>query len=71
MYRLRALEIPERERTAKGMPIVNLLLLAAGKHDPGRSSTPRDFVGEWFLFFATRRDRSRRRSFDAYGTEPA
>ena len=35
VYRLRALEIPERERTAKGMPIVNLLPLA-----PGRRSRP-------------------------------
>jgi DNA gyrase subunit A len=31
VYRLRALEIPERERTAKGMPIVNLLPLIPGE----------------------------------------
>src|SRR5215217_5849337 len=31
VYRLRALEIPERERTAKGMPIVNLLPLQPGE----------------------------------------
>ncbi|MFM8968801.1 MAG: DNA topoisomerase (ATP-hydrolyzing) subunit A, partial [Actinomycetota bacterium] len=30
VYRLRALEVPERERTAKGIPIVNLLPLQAG-----------------------------------------
>ena len=29
--RLRAMDIPKRERTAKGMPIVNLLPLQAGE----------------------------------------
>ncbi|MEA2464031.1 MAG: gyrase subunit, partial [Acidobacteriota bacterium] len=31
VYRIRAMDIPERERTAKGMPIVNLLPLQAGE----------------------------------------
>ena len=35
VYRLRALDIPERERTAKGMPIVNLLPTAGRREDPG------------------------------------
>ena len=39
VYRLRALEIPERERTAKGMPIVNLLPLHPARRSR-RSSTP-------------------------------
>ena len=41
VYRLRALDIPERERTAKGMPIVNLLPLQPGEHDPGDHRHPR------------------------------
>ena len=41
VYRLRALDIPERERTAKGMPIVNLLPLQAGRDDPGDHRHPR------------------------------
>ena len=41
VYRLRALEIPERERTAKGMPIVNLLPLQADETDPGDHRHPR------------------------------
>jgi DNA-binding LytR/AlgR family response regulator len=36
VYRLRAVDIPERERTAKGIPIVNLLPLQAGETDPRR-----------------------------------
>ena len=35
------MDIPERERTAKGMPIVNLLPLAAGRDDPGDHRHPR------------------------------
>ena len=31
VYRLRAMDIPERERAAKGIPIVNLLPLGAGR----------------------------------------
>ena len=41
VYRLRAMDIPERERTAKGMPIVNLLPLQAGRDDPGHHRHPR------------------------------
>jgi DNA gyrase subunit A len=53
VYRLRALEIPERERTAKGMPIVNLLPLQADEQIQAIIDT-RDFAGERFLFFATK-----------------
>ena len=41
VYRLRAMDIPERERTAKGMPIVNLLPLQAGETHPGDHRHPR------------------------------
>ena len=40
VYRLKAHEIPMKERTARGTAIVNLLPLAARRADPGRSSTP-------------------------------
>jgi DNA gyrase subunit A len=56
VYRLRAMDIPERERTAKGMPIVNLLPLQAGETIQAIIDT-RDFAGERYLFFATRRAR--------------
>ena len=65
MYRLRALEIPERERTAKGMPIVNLLPLQAGETIQAIIDT-RDFAGERFLFFATRKGTVKKTAFDAY-----
>ena len=53
VYRLRALDIPERERTAKGMPIVNLLPLQPDEQIQAIIDT-RDFAGERFLFFATK-----------------
>jgi DNA gyrase subunit A len=65
VYRLRALEIPERERTAKGMPIVNLLPLQADEHIQAIIDT-RDFAGERFLFFATRKGTVKKTAFDAY-----
>jgi DNA gyrase subunit A len=65
VYRLRALEIPERERTAKGMPIVNLLPLQTGEQIQAIIDT-RDFAGERFLFFATRKGTVKKTSFDAY-----
>jgi DNA gyrase subunit A len=65
VYRLRALEIPERERTAKGMPIVNLLPLQPGEQIQAIIDT-RDFGGERFLFFATRKGTVKKTAFDAY-----
>ena len=56
VYRLRAMDIPERERTAKGIPIVNLLPLAPGETIRAIIDTRR-FAGERYLFFATREGR--------------
>jgi DNA gyrase subunit A len=65
VYRLRAHEIPERERTAKGMPIVNLLQLQAGESIQAIIDT-RDFAAERFLFFATRSGVVKKTRFDEY-----
>jgi DNA gyrase subunit A len=65
VYRLRAMDIPERDRTAKGMPIVNLLPLAAGETIRAIIDT-RTFAGERFLFFATREGQVKRTVFTEY-----
>lgn len=65
VYRLRALDVPERERTAKGMPIVNLLPLQADEQIQAIIDT-RDFAGERFIFFATRNGTVKKTAFDAY-----
>src|SRR4051812_39788189 len=65
VYRLRALDLPERERTAKGMPIVNLLPLQPGETIEAIIDTP-DFAGERNLFFATRHGVVKKTSFHEY-----
>jgi DNA gyrase subunit A len=65
VYRLRALDIPERERTAKGMPIVNLLPLQNDEQIQAIIDT-REFAGDRYLFFATRQGTVKKTTFDAY-----
>ena len=59
------MDIPERERTAKGMPIVNLLPLQAGETIQAIIDT-RDFAGERYLFFATRQGAVKKTAFNEY-----
>jgi DNA gyrase subunit A len=65
VYRLRALDIPERERIAKGMPIVNLLPLQPGENIQAIIDT-REFAGDRYLFFATKQGTVKKTTFDAY-----
>ncbi len=65
VYRLRAMDIPERERAAKGMPIVNLLPLQANETIEAIIDT-RDFAGERNLFFATRNGTVKKTAFNEY-----
>jgi len=65
VYRLRAVDIPERERTAKGIPIVNLLPLLPGETVQAIIDT-REFPGERNLFFATKQGQVKKTSFDEY-----
>jgi DNA gyrase subunit A len=65
VYRLRAMDIPERDRTAKGIPIVNLLPLASNESIRAIIDT-RTFAGERYLFFATREGQVKRTEFTEY-----
>jgi DNA gyrase subunit A len=65
VYRLRALEVPERERTAKGIPIVNLLPLQSGETIQAIIDT-REFPGERNLFFATKQGQVKKTKFEEY-----
>lgn len=65
VYKLRAADIPERERTAKGIPIVNLLPLQAGETIQAIIDT-REFPGERYLFFVTKKGQVKKTVFDAY-----
>ena len=65
VYRLRAVDIPERERTAKGIPIVNLLPLQPGENVQAIIDT-REFPGERNLFFATKQGQVKKTAFNEY-----
>ena len=65
VYRLRGMEIPERDRTARGIPIVNLLPLKQGETIQAVIDT-RDFAVERFLFFATRQGQVKKTKFTEY-----
>lgn len=52
VYRLKAYEIPDLSRTAKGTPIINLIQIEKGEWINAIFPT-REFTSEHFLFFAT------------------
>ena len=65
VYRLKAHEIPERDRTAKGMPIVNLLPLSVGESIQAIIET-RGYAEDRFLFFATKLGTVKKTTFSEY-----
>ena len=65
VYRLRAHELPERERAAKGVPIVNLLPLQLGETIEAIIDT-REFAAERYLFFATKDGVVKKTAFNEY-----
>jgi len=65
VYRLRSHELPERERAAKGVPIVNLLPLQLGETIEAIIEA-REFAAERYLFFATRDGVVKKTAFDEY-----
>ncbi|HWJ76723.1 MAG TPA: DNA gyrase subunit A [Niallia sp.] len=65
VYRLKGYEIPEFSRTAKGIPIINLLGIE--KDDRINAIIPvSDFVDDWFLFFTTKEGISKRSPLSSF-----
>ena len=65
VFRLRALEIPMKERTARGTAIVNLLPLAPDERIQAIIGT-RDFSADNYLVFATKLGQVKKTSFTEY-----
>jgi DNA gyrase subunit A len=65
VYRLRAHEIPMKERTARGTAIVNLLPLAPDERIQAIIDT-RDYESHRFLFFATKQGQVKKTKFTEY-----
>jgi DNA gyrase subunit A len=65
VYRLKAHEIPIKERTARGTAIVNLLPLQPDEHIQAVVDT-RDYPTDRYLFFATRNGTVKKTPFSEY-----
>ncbi|MEJ7585069.1 MAG: DNA gyrase subunit A [Acidimicrobiales bacterium] len=65
VYRLKAHEIPMKERTARGTAIVNLLPLQPGEQIQAIIDT-RDYESNRYLFFATRKGQVKKSRFTEY-----
>ncbi|PGT82524.1 DNA gyrase subunit A [Bacillus sp. AFS040349] len=59
VYRAKGYEIPEFSRTAKGLPIINLLSVEKGEWVNAIIPVS-EFVDDWFLFFTTKDGVSKR-----------
>ena len=65
VYRLKAHEIPRKERTARGTAMPNLLQLQPGEHIQTIIDT-RDYETNRFLFFATKKGQVKKTKFNEY-----
>ena len=65
VYRLKAHEIPMKERTARGTAIVNLLPLQPDEHIQAIIDT-RDYETNRYLFFATKKGQVKKTKFTEY-----
>ncbi|MFT4416917.1 DNA gyrase subunit A [Fredinandcohnia humi] len=65
VYRLKGYEIPEFGRTAKGIPIINLLEIEKGEWINAIIPVS-EFVDDWYLFFTTRKGISKRTPLSSF-----
>jgi DNA gyrase subunit A len=65
VYRLKAHEIPKKDRTARGTAIVNLLALQPDEHIQAIVDT-RDYESYPYLFFATKLGQVKKTKFNEY-----
>ncbi|MDA8047947.1 MAG: DNA gyrase subunit A [Actinomycetota bacterium] len=65
VYRLKAYQVPVKERTARGTPIVNLLPLDSDERIQTLIDT-REFPSDRYLFFATRQGQVKKTTFSEY-----
>jgi DNA gyrase subunit A len=65
VYRIKAHEVPQKDRTARGIAIVNLLSLTPGEQIQAIIDT-REFSDERFLFFGTKNGTVKKTTFSEY-----
>ena len=67
VYQLKVHELPDAGRTAKGMPVVNLISLESDEHITALMPI-RDFDDGGYLFFCTRNGRVKRTTVDQFSS---
>ncbi|MBB6454416.1 DNA gyrase subunit A [Salirhabdus euzebyi] len=65
VYKIKGYEIPEYSRTAKGIPIVNVLEVEKGEWINAVIAV-HEFVDDWYLFFTTKQGISKRTTLSQY-----
>lgn len=65
VYRLKAYEIPEFSRTARGIPVINLIQIEKGEYISAIIPV-KDYLPDWYLFFATRNGIVKRTNLKAF-----
>ncbi|MGM8215768.1 DNA gyrase subunit A [Bacillaceae bacterium W0354] len=65
VYRAKGYEIPEYSRTAKGIPIVNVLQVEKDEW-VNAVITVKEFVEDWYLFFTTKKGISKRTTLEQF-----
>ena len=65
VYRSKGYEIPEYGRTAKGLPLINLLEVDKGEW-VNAIIPVREFTNDWYLFFTTRHGISKRTPLSSF-----
>ena len=65
VYRSKGYEIPEFSRTAKGLPIINLLEVDQGEW-VNAIIPVQEFVDDWYLFFTTKQGISKRTPLSSF-----
>jgi len=65
VYRMKGYEVPELSRTAKGIPIINLLQIEKDEYITAIIPIE-EFVDDWFVFFATKQGVIKRSPLSAF-----
>ncbi|GGD02666.1 DNA gyrase subunit A [Pontibacillus salipaludis] len=65
VYRAKGYEVPEFSRTAKGIPIINMLEIEKDEWINAVISVD-DFADDWYLFFTTKQGISKRTTLSAF-----
>ncbi|WP_377887196.1 DNA gyrase subunit A [Alkalihalobacillus sp. R86527] len=66
VYRLKGYEVPDLSRTAKGIPIINLLQIEKDEYITAIIPVE-EFVDDWYVFFVTKQGVVKRSPLSAFG----